>query len=78
MANKAAVDAIIVVFGPWIVVGQGGVVEYLYERPVAMESPDTAFQIQMYNCYNLSINGNYCICKQKRINENIDFNYSNR
>lgn len=47
MANKAAVDAIIVLFGPRIVEGLCGVVEYLYERPVAMESQDTAFQIHM-------------------------------
>ena len=53
MANKAAVDAIIVVFDPWIVEGQRGVVEYLYERPVAMGSSDTAFQIQLYYSYNL-------------------------
>lgn len=60
MANKAAVDAIIVVFGPWIVEGQGGVVDYLYERAVARQSPDTAYHIQYNASFNLSKNGKNC------------------
>lgn len=46
--------------------GRCGVVEYLYERSVARQSQDTAFQIQMYNSFNLSINGKYCISKQMK------------